>query len=101
MGIGYPKTTNRNQKPRKPEAYPVQKRNIGSRKEDQNNKISITTSGWKPPSQDIHYHDWGGALNKMAGLISSVQSEEKNSMVAEIMEEYALASAESAYKNPG
>ena len=35
------------------------------------------------------------------GLISSFQSEMKKSTVAEMMEEYALSSAEAAYENPG
>ena len=38
---------------------------------------------------------------KTAGLISSFQSEMNNSMVAQTMEEYALASSEAAYENPG
>ena len=37
----------------------------------------------------------------MVGLGSSFQYEESNYMVAEAMEEYALASAEAAYENPG
>ena len=38
---------------------------------------------------------------QIAGLGSSFQSEESNSMVAEAMEEYVLASAESSYEDPG
>ena len=38
---------------------------------------------------------------KTSGLSSSFQYEMNNSMVAETMEEYALASAEVAYENPG
>ena len=34
-------------------------------------------------------------------LISRFKDETDNSMVAETMEEYALASAEAAYENPG
>ena len=37
---------------------------------------------------------------KTAGLISSFQSDMNNSMVAQTMEEYALASSEAAYENP-
>ena len=37
----------------------------------------------------------------MAGLGSSFQSEESNSVVAEAMEEYVLASAEALYEDPG
>ena len=43
----------------------------------------------------------GRPSTKTSGLSSSFQSEEKNSMVAEKMEEYALDSAEAAYENTG
>ena len=38
---------------------------------------------------------------QMDGLISSFQYEENNYMLAETLEEYALASAEAADENPG
>ena len=37
----------------------------------------------------------------MAGLVNSFQSEESNSMLAESMKDYVLASIESAYEDPG
>ena len=37
----------------------------------------------------------------MAGLCSSFQSKEDNAIVAEALKEYALESAEVAYKDPG
>ena len=43
----------------------------------------------------------GSPSIKTADLSSSFQSEDNNSMVAETMEEYALASAEVSYENPG
>ena len=42
----------------------------------------------------------GSPSIKTAGLSSSFQTEENNSMVAETMEDYALAPAEAAYENP-
>ena len=42
----------------------------------------------------------GSSSIKTAGLSSSFQSEENNSMVAEKTEEYPLASAEAACGNP-
>ena len=43
----------------------------------------------------------GDPSTQMAGLGIIFQSEESNSMVAEAMEEYLLASAELAYEDPG
>ena len=43
----------------------------------------------------------GNPSTQMAGLESSFQSEENNSMLAEEIKEYALASAEEDYKEPG
>ena len=42
----------------------------------------------------------GNPSTKMAGIISSFQSKESNSMVAEVMAEYVLASTEAAYEDP-
>ena len=42
----------------------------------------------------------GNSSTKMAGIISSFQSKESNSMVAEAMAEYVLASTEAAYEDP-
>ena len=44
---------------------------------------------------------WGNPSSQLAGLGSSFQSEESNSMIAEVMEEYALTFAESAYEDQG
>ena len=43
----------------------------------------------------------GNPSFKMNGLGSIFQSELKNSMATEILEEYVLASTEAAYENPG
>ena len=43
----------------------------------------------------------GNPSTKISVLVSSFQSKERNSMVAEAMEEYVLASAETAYEDPG
>ena len=42
----------------------------------------------------------GNPSTQMSGLFSSFQSEESNSIVAEAMEGYALASAEANYEDP-
>ena len=49
----------------------------------------------------MHSNACGKPLTQMAGLGSSFQSEESNSVVAEAMEEYVLASAEAVYEDPG
>ena len=60
----------------------------------------------QPATGSCHTKTFMGMLaenpsTQMSGLGSSFQSEENNSMVAEAMEEYELASAEAAYEDPG
>ena len=70
------------------------------------NNIRIMKSAVKPAGGILHQSKFmimPGVIPsiKKANLSSSFKYEENNSMVAEKMEDYALASAEAAYKNPG
>ena len=69
-------------------------------------KFRTTKAAVQPVSGSLHNKTCMGMIGgnpstKMDGLVISFQSEESNSMVEESMEEYALASAEAAYKYPG
>ena len=63
-------------------------------------------SAVQPACGSLHHRTFmripGGSPSiKTAGLSSSFQADMNNSMVAEIMAEYVLFSAEAAYENPG
>ena len=70
------------------------------------NKVRTTKMAVQPASGIRHPKASMGMLSgnpstQMYGLGSSFQYKESRYMVAEAMEEYALASAEAAYEDPG
>ena len=70
------------------------------------NKIIKITVAVQPESRSRNIKAFIGMLagkhsTQMAGLCGSFQYEKSNSMVAEEMEEYVLASSEASDKDPG
>ena len=68
--------------------------------------IKIIKAAVQPAGGSRHTKIFMGMLGgkpstQMAGLVSSFKSEESNTMVAEEMDAYALASVKMAYEDPG
>ena len=74
---------------------------VESEKKIRTIKVAVHSEGGRYHHRKFMSIPGGIPLIKTAGLSSIFQYDENNFMVAETLDEYALASAEAAYENPG